>query len=266
MRRLWLLVASATALGLPGGAFVSGAGAQQARLGDLSLTVTFQANHTITVTLPDGTPVGTTSGAPSVIPAGAYTLHLENPYEVSGPSFDIVGPGVNVVDDMFFGESPSSTHAVIFQPSSSYIWRDDETPNVVFAFNTSATISGTATSETGSSTSIPSSSSTSKPVVGSAIKPTTFRGTLVATVTSTGRLALTKTGKSVTTLSAGRYTFDVQDESTKAGFIVQALRKQAVTLTGASFVGKHAVPVTLNAVQWLFFSAGGKKNYFVVIS
>jgi len=263
-----MLVAVVTAVVLTAAcALVVEALAESARVTDLSLTVTFQPNHTITVTLPDGTPVGSATGTPTLIPAGSYTLHLENPFAVSGPSFDLSGPGVKVVDDMFFGESPSSTYLVTFQVSSSYAWRDDETPSVVFTFNTSATASGgsSGTTSTGSSTT-PTGSSTWKPVVGSAITSTTFRGTLVAAVSPAGKLSLTKNGKDVTTLRAGRYKFAVHDKSSNAGFIVQGLRKQAVTLTNASFTGNHTVTVTLGAGQWLYYAASNAKHYFVVIA
>ncbi len=41
-----------------------------------ALDVTFTADGVITMTLPDGTPVGTTSGAPTVIPAGSAFIYL----------------------------------------------------------------------------------------------------------------------------------------------------------------------------------------------
>src|SRR5262245_19561459 len=52
-----------------------------ARTANLSLTVNFTAAGIVTVTLPDGTPVGSTSGAPTVIPAGFYSLNLSGPGE-----------------------------------------------------------------------------------------------------------------------------------------------------------------------------------------
>src|SRR5262245_17759896 len=51
------------------------------RAANLSLTVSFTAAGVVTVTLPDGTRVGSTSGAPTVIPAGFYSLNLSGPGE-----------------------------------------------------------------------------------------------------------------------------------------------------------------------------------------
>jgi hypothetical protein len=65
------------------------AGARDAA--DLSLQVTFTATGSISVTLPDGAPVGTTSGAPTVIPAGYYTIHFSGPLNVAAgmPYFNL---------------------------------------------------------------------------------------------------------------------------------------------------------------------------------
>ena len=46
---------------------------------------------------------------------------------------------------------------------------------------------------------------------------------------------------------------------------MQRIKKDAVTVTGVKFVGKHTVTVTLDAGQWWFFSGAGKKTYFIVI-
>src|SRR5262245_60155275 len=56
-----------------------GAGARKDA--NLSLNVNYTAAGLVTVTLPDGTPVGSTSGAPTVIPAGYYSLNLSGPGE-----------------------------------------------------------------------------------------------------------------------------------------------------------------------------------------
>jgi hypothetical protein len=244
--------------------------ATSSRAADQALYVTFHANHTITVTLLDGTPVGTTSGPPTVIPAGDYTLHLDNSDEVAGPEFDISGPGVKVVDDLFFGEAPSATHRVTFQPSATYTWRDDARPSEVFVFTISAaTPSGSSGSSsgttTGSSSSGSSSSSKSSGVVGSGIKSVPFRGTLAGTVSTAGRLTLTRNGKGVSTIKSGRYKITIDDKTSRSGFTVQEIRKQPVAVTGVSFVGKRSVTVELKAGQWFFYSpSAGKKNYFVV--
>ncbi len=66
-------------------------------------------------------------------------------------------------------------------------------------------------------------------------------------------------------LKSGRYTFSVQDTTAKAGFTVQQIRKQPVTLTGVSFVGKQTKTVELKPGQWFFYSPSGKKSYFIVL-
>ena len=73
----------------------------QGSRGEHSLDVTFFANGQISVALPDGTPVGTTSGAPTVIPAGVYTISVLGPGGCTQlPLFDLSGPGVRLQDDM----------------------------------------------------------------------------------------------------------------------------------------------------------------------
>ena len=249
-------------------ALVLGLGARSARAADGELFVTFHLNHTITVTLADGTSVGALGGGGFVLPAGPYTLHLDDSVGVDGPEFDLRGPGVLLVDDMFFGESPSSTHRVTFQPSSTYTWRNNERPDVVFAFNTSSTVStGTSggTSSGGSSSGTTSGpTSQSKDIVGSGIVP--FRGTLSGDVSTAGKLTLAFKGKTVGNLKSGRYKLTVLDETARAAFKLQKLGKQPVTLTGLTFVGRHTATLTLKPGQWMFYSSAGKKSFFVVIA
>ena len=131
-----------TAVAVLVGALALVAAVPGARAANLQLVVTFNANHTISVTLPDGTPVGTTSGPPTVIPAGFYTLTLDDSAVVAGPQFDLQGPGVSLVDNMFYGETASATDTADLAPSSTYTWRDDENPSVVYTFMTSAVVAG----------------------------------------------------------------------------------------------------------------------------
>src|SRR5262245_66243247 len=96
------------------------------------LYVTFRAAQPrITMTLANGAPVGTTSGAPTVIPPGLYNLFMDDSAGVEGPELDLRGPGVNFVDSMFYGENPSQTFTLTFEPSSMYTWRNNEQPNIV---------------------------------------------------------------------------------------------------------------------------------------
>jgi hypothetical protein len=171
------------------------------------LYITFRSGaQRITVTLANGTPVGTTSGPPTVIAPGLYNLFMDDSAGIEGPELDLRGPGVNFVDSMFYGENPSETFTVTFEPSSTYTWRNNEQPSVVFTFVTSS--SGGASSAGGAGGTGSSTSKTGRPsvdIVGSDIVP--FRGALDAIVYKSGALSLTRNGKKVTFLKTGRYTF-----------------------------------------------------------
>jgi hypothetical protein len=236
---------------------------------DQALYVTFRAapqTQRITVTLANGTSVGTTGGTPTVIPPGLYNLFLDDSAGVTGPEFDLSGPGVSMSENMFYGEIPSATFTATFAASSTYTWRNNEQPGIVFTFATSA-----ATGSTGSGpTATTPTSSGSKPgtpaksIVGSAVVP--FRGKLAATVDAVGKLALTTKGKPVTSLKAGLYTFTVVDKSATSGFAIQKLKASSLTLTGVAYKGTHVATINLRAGQWTFFSPSGRKNFFIVIA
>jgi len=244
---------------------------------DLSLNVTFNPGNppSITVTLANGTPLGTTSGPPTVIPAGFYTLHMDDTAAVGGPQFDLQGPGESLVDNMFFGEVGSSTDTANFLPNSTYTWRDDSNPSVVYTFTTTAVIAGTPTgalSSNGSTTSGSSSGKTS--TTGNALgtgSGTTavvvYRGALSGAVNAAGKLSLTFKGKGVTSLTAGRYTLTVEDSSAKSGFTLQGTNHAAIAVSGVAFRGKKTLSVDLTTGQWFFYPTFvGKKTYFIVVS
>jgi len=233
------------------------------------LYITFRPGpQRITVTLANGTPVGTTSGAPTVIAPGLYNLFMDDSAAVEGPEFDLHGPGVDFVDSMFYGENPSETFTATFEPNSTYIWRNNEQPGVVFTFVTSGTggtTGGGAGAGGGGATS--STSKTGKPstdIVGSAILP--FRGALDAIVYKSGKLSLTRGGKKVTFLKTGRYTFSVDDESSAHGFSVQVLKGKPQTITSKAYVGSHDVTLALKPGRWFYFTPAGKQTTFFVTS
>ena len=119
MTRRLALIASAvlTAAALAGG---------RAQAVDFpSLVVVFHSNGTVTVAFPDGTPVGVTSGTPTVIAPGIYNVLIDDSAFMSNIEFDLAGPGVKLVTDASRGESPSETWVETFLPSSTYTWRDD---------------------------------------------------------------------------------------------------------------------------------------------
>src|SRR6185369_11301859 len=119
---------------------------------------------------PDGTPVGTTSGAPTVIPAGFYTLTLNGPGEcINLPLFELKGPGVNIQDDMLGGET--DTHALYanFLPNSIYTWHIDRNQALLYSFRaTSDSVGGATPTTSGSSTSTKTPKPTSQDITGSA--------------------------------------------------------------------------------------------------
>ena len=261
-RRLWSIVIVVGVLLPLAAATARGTGADSQ-----SLYVTFRSGpQRIAVALADGTPVGTTAGAPTVIPAGPYNLSIDDSAGIIGPTFDLKGPGVSVSENMFYGEIASATLAATFAPSSTYTWRNDEQPSVVFTFVTSSTTGSTGSGSSGA-TSTGSATKTGTPakeIVGSAIVP--FRGTLAGTVNAAGKVALTKKGKTVSTLQAGLYTITVVDKSTTSGFAIQRLHSTAITLTSPAYHGTHVNTVNLKVGQWTFFSPGGKKSYFIVVA
>ena len=204
---------------------------------DLALQVNFSATGTISVTLPDGTPVGTATGSPTVIPAGFYTVLQFGPGGCTDlPYFDLQGTGASIVDNMDGGEFENFSYNAYFQPNATYTWRnDDASPPVVYTFTTSSVVEGTAPvppSSAGIASSAHSvSPATASNVVGSALVP--FRGTLSGRVSPAGALTLLYRGSRVTSLASGRYTLTVSDESPSRGFTLATGGHRRVALGAA---------------------------------
>ncbi|HEY3921576.1 MAG TPA: hypothetical protein VGL76_05620 [Gaiellaceae bacterium] len=240
--------------------------AQARATGPLTLNVNFFTTGNITLSLPDGTPVGVTSGSPTTIPAGYYQVVELGPGGCSAmPHFSLKGPGVTLFDNLNEGESATVTTFVTFAPNATYTWSNDASPNVVHTFQTSSDVVGTAPPKapnglTASGHTTVSSSS----LVGSAIVP--FRGTITGSVSLTGKLTLSFGGKSVSSLTAGRYKFSVTDKSRSRGFLLQKNSSGMVTVTGVSFVGKHADTVRLTKGNWTVLTRPGAKAAAVVVS
>ena len=232
-----------------------------------ALDVTFSAEGTISLTLPNGTPVGTTSGAPTVIPAGYYTLLLVGPGGCSElPYFELHGPGENILNDMDLGEV-KATDTAYFLPNTTNTWRDNGIPDVVYTFTTSSTIIGTPPAPVSTRSSRPAprahSTTSSEDVVGSSVAP--FRGRLSAVVTASGRLSVAFHGKSVSRLRAGRYTISVTDRSSTNGFGLKTSRRKTVQITGGTFLGKRSMSVVLTAGKWLFVRRLGTTAYSILV-
>ena len=229
-----------------------------------------QGQGPVTVTLGDGTPVGTLSGAPTVIPPGTYNVSISDPSFNATQTWDLAGPGVKLVTNMSYGEEASEAWVESFQANATYTYRDDLNPGPVWTFVTSnAPPVGTANSGSapGGSTTTTGGKAPSIDIVGSGTSSVPFRGTLLGAVSSTGKLALTTGGKPVRTLKAGEYTFKVTDKSKKAGFEVQEVARSGKAVTGTSFVGTRSAKIDLEAGQWFFYPTFvGKKTYFIVVT
>ncbi|HWE80367.1 MAG TPA: hypothetical protein VG265_01845 [Gaiellaceae bacterium] len=253
-------------------ACIPGAVGATTRAGDFpSLYVTFQASKIVAVVDGNGNPVGTSSGAPTVIPPGTYNLLLSDPTFVNDVEWDLAGPSVKLVTSMSSGEEPSETWVETFLPNSTYTYRDDNRPPTVWTFVTSATAAAgsSPTQAPPTSTTPISSGSTGKskstdPVGSQAV---VSRGTLTAVITAAGTATLKLKGKTVTSLESGRYTFAVTDSSSKAGFTVQESKKAPKVVTATAFKGKKSVKLTLSAGQWFFYPTFvGKKTFFIVVN
>jgi len=228
------------------------------------LYIVFHADHTFSAYLASGQVVGTTSGAPSVIPAGTYKLLVDDTSDTDA-LFDLAGPGVKLVTDMTHGEDSMAAFVETFLPSSTYTYRDDMRPALVWTFVTSSETTGSTTTGATSSGSPPSNGKTqSSDIVGSALAP--LRGTLAGMVSAGGKLALTVHGKPVTSLKEGRYTVAIVDGSKALGFALRGFRGAPITITSAAFVGRKALTVALKPGRWFAYSSRSKTIAFSVTS
>jgi hypothetical protein len=237
--------------------------------------VAFLVTQAFSVTLPDGTPVGSPSAPGTTIPPGTYELIFDNSNNVKNMNFQLTGPNVSLQEDMGGGEETATGDYVTFLPSSQYRFHDANNASAPFFFlQTSASggsVGGTGSGLPGSNNTSSGSSSSNATVVGtkagtsSTTTHALYRGTLAGTVVPSGAVALTVNGKPVTSLRAGRYTIQVADHSTKGGFTIQAINKDPTTLTGLEFEGTRKVTLSLSAGQWLYYPTFvGKKTYFIV--
>jgi len=243
-----------------------GPSAQAERTATPTLVVNFTPTGVVTVTLPNGTPVGTTNGAPTTIPAGNYTLVLNGPGNCTPePLFELEGPGVDLTSDMLGSDVTTYEAYATLQSNATYTWHTDWNQSVVYTFTASGTVAASTPTASGTSSSAAGSSTpTSIGIVGSEIVP--FRGKLAVAVSASGKLTVTFGGRSVTSLKAGRYTLAVTDRSRTSGLALQGTAHKAMTVTGTAFVGKRTVSVDLTAGTWLFMPRLGKTALAAVVS
>jgi hypothetical protein len=233
----------------------------------------FDADGNIYLTFADGTPIGTPTPPGTLVPAGTYTIDLNNNGldDLGNPhDFELTGPGVNLEA----GQSVELTWTATFQPGSTYVYEDALNPTTQYeVFGTAGSGAGTAAppvtvpiSTSANSSAAKSPSPTGGSPVGTAVA-NPFRGKLTGELSASGRLTLDFKGKAVGSLSAGRYTISISDRSAKSGFTLQEIRESAITLTSARFVGTKSTSVDLSAGQWFFYASFiGKKSFFIVIS
>ena len=242
-------------------AFVSGSHAAVSQ----TIYAWFDVDGRLNLRYVDNSNVGTT------IPPGTYQVVLNNntadDYAVDHV-FHLFGPGVDYKPP---SGAVQTTFSVTFQAGGTYTVQDDLDPKDIHQTIVATNSPGAASAGTTATAGTPSSGSTatnkkptSSDIVGSQIMP--FRGALDAIVYANGKLTLSRNGKKVTSLKTGKYTFSVDDESKKSGFSVQVLHGKASSITTAAFVGSNDVTIALKAGRWFFFSPGGTRTAFFVIS
>lgn len=244
--------------------FVVAPGAQARTADNPAIDVQFSISGQIAVSLVDGTPLGTSTGAPTVIPAGYYTLQLIGPGGCANvPYFDLKGPGTSIVDNMDEGELATSSYNLHLLPNSTYTWRnDDVVPSTVYTFTTSSATVGAPPATVGKSGLSASSHGTAQSV-NPFRTPTPVRGKLTGVVNASGKLSIAYNGKSVSSLKSGIYTIVVTDKSSTKGFMLSGKAK-SVSVTGSSFEGTKSRSVTLTAGKWVFAPGLGAKQTFSV--
>jgi hypothetical protein len=230
------------------------------------LRVNFQLDGTMTVTLADGTPVGTRSGAPTVIPAGYYTVLMFGPGGCANiPYFTLKGPGESIVDNMDGGELSTNQYNAYFQPNATYSWHSDVDTTAVYTFSTNATVLGAPPATVGPKGLSSDNHGTAQSTNPLGSNVATFQGTLNAAVSPSGKVTLTFKGKSVSALKAGSYKVAVTDSSSSNGLMFEKI-KRLVTVTGLKFMGKHTGKVNLTAGKWAVMPQAGKTAFTLSVS
>ena len=228
-----------------------------------AIVVNFTTSGVVTVTL-NGSPVGTTSGAPTVIPGGYYSLVLNGPGDcINLPLFELSGPGVDIQDDMIGGEVDTHSLPTYFVPNSTYTWHIDRAQSIVYTFRTSTDVIGSATA-TGSSGAASGRAGRAhlrrRRRLGDRSLPRhAHRGRKRG-----GRARDRLQGQGSEDPKAGRYTITVVDKSSSSGFVVKGKRR-AVTVTGMPFIGKHSVTLNLTAGRWSFGPSAAQSSYTVSV-
>ena len=243
-----------------GAALALAAAASASSTTNPTLYVSFSANGLASVSTGNGTTVGTSSAARTVIPAGYYTLLFQDGGEcIPLPYFRLSGPGVDVVTDADSGAENLLPTFVHLLPASTYSWIDSATPGVVYQFSTSSQVVGSPPAAPARSP----GTFTSKDIVGSARHPSAR--SLSATIAANGKVTLLHAGKPPSKLKAGRYTFTVVSHDPHSGFAIERPASHTVAIARGAFTGKRSVSVRLTAGKWIFIATPSKASSSFVI-
>ena len=231
----------------------------------LTLNVLFDATGNINVATPDGTPVGVTSGTPTVIPAGYYSIDLQGPGGCTlTPYFQLIGPGISLTDNMAQGEEWETEYVEFLQPNSTYVWHNSQFPNVAHTFQTNGSVLGTQAPRVVWTPPKGAKGSANSSIIGSQAS-LVRRGTVEATVSPAGKITLTYKGKTVTKLAPGNYLIKVVDQSKSAGFVLTKTKSGSLSVTDAAYVGTRWASVPFSRGSWsVATKAGGKQTPLLV--
>ncbi len=225
-----------------------------------TLYVSFSASGLASVWTSDGTTIDTSKAAPTVIPAGYYTLLFQDGGEcIPLPYFHLSGPGVDVVTTADSGAENRLPTFVHLLPASTYSWIVSATPGVVYRFSTSSQVVG---SPPAAPTKSPGTF-TSTDIVGSGLHP--FVGSVSATIASNGKVTLFHAGKPPSKLKAGRYAFKVVSHDPHSGFAIKRVASHTVAVARGAFSGKLSVSVRLTPGKWIFLATPGKSSSSFVV-
>jgi hypothetical protein len=235
-----------------------------------TLYVHYAMNCTFTIVDDSGKTV--TSLAP-----GAYQIAVSTPVDFAGEyvsgstdftacmgfvQFQLTGPGVSVHTTLDDGDASYDQLTATFGPSSTYTAQDNNQPAVARAVFTTLASGTPASPQAPANPAAPGKTSTTATIHSAVL----FRGTIDATVSARGALSLRRNGAPVTALKSGRWTIAVADRSKTAGFSLQALHGKPQALTSGAFTGSARRTVVLQAGRWSFFTAGGAKSTFFVLT
>jgi hypothetical protein len=208
----------------------------------------------------DGRTIDTSRAAPTVIPAGYYTLLFQDGGEcIPLPYFHLSGPGVDVVTTADSGAENRLPTVVHLLPTSTYSWVVSATPGVVYRFSTSSQVVGSPPPAPARSP----GTFTSTDIVGSGLHP--FVGSLSATIAANGKVTLLQAGKPPRKLKPGRYSVTVVSRDPHSGFAIERPASHTVAVARGAFSGKRLVSVRLTAGKWIFVATPGKASSSFVV-